>query len=91
MPIVMKKYVLILTCMFMLFVFGVSAVFASAALPPGNSPTDIPGFESLKEGSDFTNPARVSVEVGDELLYITIIAGNGRIINVIKEVKIGTP
>ena len=34
------------------------------------------------------NSARVSIDVGDGVVYITVIAGNGRIINVIKEVKI---
>ena len=35
------------------------------------------------------NSARVSIDIGDDVVYITVIAGNGRIINVIKEVKIG--
>ncbi|MBI2968598.1 MAG: hypothetical protein HYY40_12415 [Bacteroidetes bacterium] len=38
--------------------------------------------------SDFTNPAKVSIDVGNGVIYITIVAGNGRIINVIKEVRI---
>jgi len=39
--------------------------------------------------TEFDNSARVSIDVGDSIVYITIIAGNGRIINIIKEVKIG--
>ncbi|PCH67892.1 MAG: hypothetical protein COC01_04805 [Bacteroidetes bacterium] len=43
---------------------------------------------ATNETRHYTNPAKVSVKVTDEVVYLSIIAGNGKIINVIKEKKV---
>lgn len=37
------------------------------------------------EDREFKNPAQVSVQVGDDVIYVTVEAANGTEVNIIKE------